>query len=60
MSEDRTQARGVEAENPGWQVWRGVGSTGWYARRPLSSPPVVVKAVSAASLREAIAVREAR
>jgi hypothetical protein len=38
-----THGQGGELERdfPGWHVWRGVGTTGWYARRPKSSPPKV-------------------
>ncbi|HUZ38134.1 MAG TPA: hypothetical protein VMV17_17570 [Streptosporangiaceae bacterium] len=57
MSEDRAQARAIEADHPGWQA---VALTGWYARRPRSSPPIVVKAPTLAGLREAIAARDAR
>ena len=41
------------AEFPGWHVWRGVGGR-VYARRPRTSPPVVVRAMDAADLREQI------
>jgi len=60
MGEDRAQARAVEADNPGWQAWRGVAGTGWYGRKPRSSPPIVVKAASPDELREAIAARDTR
>jgi hypothetical protein len=33
--------RKIERDYPGWHVWRGVGTSGWYARRPKSSPPKV-------------------
>ena len=36
----------LEHEFPGWHWWRGVGDAGWYARRELSSPPVVLRAES--------------
>lgn len=61
MSEaDLAQARAVEADHPGWHAWRGVGETGWYARRERSSPPVVLNATTPEDLRAAIAARDAR
>jgi len=51
---DDAEARAIAADNPGWQAWRGVGVTGWYARRPRSSPPIVVKAPTPDALRDAI------
>jgi hypothetical protein len=60
MSEqDDAKARAIEAERPGWQVWRGVGGTGWYARLVRSSPPIVVRGGGPATLRQAISLREA-
>jgi len=41
------------AEFPCWHAWRGVGGL-VYARRPRTSPPVVVRAMDAADLREQI------
>jgi hypothetical protein len=46
----------VEREFPGWHVWLGVSSL-WYARRVLSSPPVIVRAETLAELREAVRER---
>jgi hypothetical protein len=57
---DLAQARAIEAAHPGWRAWRGVGETGWYARRQLSSPPVVLNAPTLEDLWAAIAAREAR
>lgn len=31
---------------PGWYAWKGVRGTGYYARRPNTSPPKVVRAAS--------------
>jgi hypothetical protein len=46
------------AEFPHWHVWRaGCGLV--YARRPRTSPPLVVRAISAADLRHAIEAAEA-
>lgn len=42
----------VEAAT-GWQCWTGVGGI-LYARRPMASPPRVVRAPSAQALRAAI------
>ncbi len=41
------------AEFPHWHVWRGVGGL-VYARRPRTSPPVVVRAEDAVDLRDQI------
>lgn len=49
--------RGVEADYPGWCAWPGVLSL-VYARRPRSSPPMVVRAASADGLRQAIETAE--
>ena len=38
-------------EFPHWHVWRGVAGL-LYARRPRSTPPIVVRASDAAGLRE--------
>src|SRR6476469_4352569 len=40
-------------EFPHWHVWRGVAGL-LYARRPRSTPPIVVRASDAAGLRERI------
>lgn len=45
------------AEFPYWHVWRGVAGL-LYARRPRSSPPMVVRATTAAGLARAVAARE--
>ncbi len=36
----------VERDYPGWRTWPGVPGGVVYARRPRSSPPLVVRAVS--------------
>jgi hypothetical protein len=41
------------SEFPHWNVWRGINGL-VYARRALSSPPVVVKGEDAVDLREAM------
>jgi hypothetical protein len=38
----------------GWRYWRGVGDTGWYARRERSSPPIVLRAESLTELRDQV------
>ena len=48
----------VERDYPGWQAWPGVLAGVVYARRPRSSPPLVVRAISAANLRDAIEAAE--
>jgi hypothetical protein len=47
------------AEFPDWHVWRGVGGL-LYARRPRTSPPVVVRAEDAVDLRDQIKRAESR
>ena len=48
----------VERDYPGWHAWPGVLAGVVYARRPRSSPPLVVRAISAADLRHAIEAAE--
>jgi hypothetical protein len=48
----------VERDYPGWQAWPGVLAGVVYARRPRSSPPLVVRAISTADLRQAIEAAE--
>jgi len=38
------------AEFPGWEVFRGVSDL-WYARRPLSSPPLLLRDENTTELR---------
>jgi hypothetical protein len=47
------------AEFPHWHVWRGVSGL-VYARRPRTSPPVVVRAEDAMDLRDQIKRAESR
>jgi hypothetical protein len=42
------------AEFRAWHAWCGVGETGYYARLPGSSPPLVVRAGDPASLARQI------
>ncbi len=49
----------VERDYPGWLAWPGVLAGVVYARRPRSSPPLVVRAVTTDGLREAIEAAEA-
>ncbi len=46
-------------EFPQWHVWRGVGGL-VYARRPRTSPPVVVRGEDAVDLRDQIRRVEGR
>jgi hypothetical protein len=48
----------VERDYPGWHAWPGVLAGVVYARRPRSSPPLVVRAISPADLRHAIEAAE--
>jgi len=57
---ERTRAlREVERDYPGWQAWPAVLGGLVYARRPLTSPPLVVRAVTTDELRQAIETAEA-
>jgi hypothetical protein len=47
------------ADFPYWHVWRGVSGL-LYARRPLTSPPVVVRATDVEDLRDQIRNAEGR
>jgi len=49
----------LERDFEGWHVWKGVGDTGWYAKRPRSSPPAVVGPYPLEALRDEVAQREA-
>jgi hypothetical protein len=49
----------VETTHPGWQCWPGVIPPLLYARRPRSSPSLVVRAGSPQALGEAIETAEA-
>ena len=59
MTVEREIIAWLEADYPGWHVWLGVSSL-WYARRVLSSPPVIVRAARLAELREAISEHASR
>jgi hypothetical protein len=47
----------IEREYPCWRTWAGVAGL-LYARRPRSSPPMVVRSVSLAGLRAEIELAE--
>jgi hypothetical protein len=51
--------REVERDYPGWQAWRAVLAGLVYARRPRTSPPLVVRAGTTDELRQAIEAAEA-
>jgi hypothetical protein len=44
----------VDRDYPGWHAWPAVLAGLLYARRPRSTPPLVVRSVTIAGLREAI------
>ena len=48
----------VEHDYPGWQAWPGVLAGVMYARRPRTSPPLVVRSVTPDGLRQAIEAAE--
>jgi hypothetical protein len=53
--EARTRALAdVERDYPGWQAWPAVLAGIVYARRPQTSPPLVVRAATTDGLRQAI------
>jgi len=57
VTQDQERARAlaeVARDYPGWQAWPGVLAGVVYARRPQSSPPMVVRAITADALRQAI------
>jgi hypothetical protein len=55
MDGDPSRAE-LAREFPGWHIWRGVNGL-WYARRPGTSPPVVLKDENTAELRAQIRAR---
>ena len=48
----------IQRDYPGWRAWSGVLAGIVYARRPYSSPPLVVRAITPADLRHAIEAAE--
>jgi hypothetical protein len=44
----------VDRDYPGWHAWPAVLAGLLYARRPRSTPPLVVRSATIAGLREAI------
>ena len=48
----------VARDYPGWHAWPGVLAGVVYARRPRTSPPMVVRAISPDGLRQAIEAAE--
>lgn len=44
----------VDRDYPGWHAWPAVLAGLVYARRPRTSPPLVVRSATVAGLREAI------
>jgi hypothetical protein len=58
---DQERARTLAAvarDYPGWETWPGALAGVVYARRPLTSPPLVVRAVTTDELRRAIEAAE--
>ena len=57
--DERTRALAkIERDYPGWRAWPGVLAGVVYARRPRSSPPLVVRAITPTDLRHAIDTAE--
>jgi len=48
----------VERDYPGWHAWPGVIAGVVYARRPRSTPPMVVRAITPEALRQEIEAAE--
>jgi hypothetical protein len=48
----------VDRDYPGWHAWPAVLAGLLYARRPNSTPPLVVRSATIAGLREAIETAE--
>jgi hypothetical protein len=48
----------VDRDYPGWHAWPGVIGGLVYARRPQSSPPLVVRSTTTDGLRQAIEAAE--
>lgn len=58
---DQGQARALaemERDYPGWQAWPAALAGLVYARRPMTSPPLVVRATSTEGLRREIETAE--
>jgi hypothetical protein len=49
----------VAHDYPGWETWPAVLAGIVYARRPRTSPPLVVRAITTDALRQAIEDAEA-
>ena len=49
----------VQSEYPAWHCWRGIAGL-LYARKPLTSPPVVIRGEDATDLRDKIRGWEGR
>jgi|HubBroStandDraft_4_1064222.scaffolds.fasta_scaffold479509_1 hypothetical protein len=48
----------VERDYPGWQAWQAQLAGLVYARRPMTSPPMVVRSTSTEGLRKEIEAAE--
>jgi hypothetical protein len=44
----------IASAYPGWRAWPGTVAGVLYARRPRTSPPLVVRAATTSQLRQAI------
>ena len=53
-------AEELEAACPGWHAWPGVNGRLVYARKPLTSPPKVVRARNYTELRDRIDALEGK
>lgn len=50
--------REVERDYPGWHAWPSALAGLVYARRPMTSPPMVVRSISPGGLRQEIEAAE--
>jgi hypothetical protein len=50
----------IDRDYPPWHAWQGPLGGLLYARRPMSSPPMVVRAFTPDALRTAIETAEAK
>lgn len=48
----------IDRDYPGWHAWPGVLAGVIYARRPRSTPPMVVRSTTTEGLREEIEAAE--
>jgi hypothetical protein len=50
-SDDEITQESLAREFPAWEIWKGV-TYFWYARKPLTSPPIVERGEDLTDLRD--------